>query len=94
CTAYREAMDYINMHAPQGSVVSIWGPVPSARRYARDDLVVEEEGTGRLTVDFALGCKWMLDNPAFFTGFEDIYQVSRAGASLAEVKARPGLVDQ
>lgn len=91
CTSYREAMSYVNAHAPPEAVVAVWGPVSSAETFAREDLVVRGEGASEEEIDFALGCKWMLNNPAFFQGFEPVHRVTRAGAMLAEVKVRPGV---
>jgi hypothetical protein len=38
CTSYREAMAYIDAHAPQGALVSIFEPYDVAAPYARPDL--------------------------------------------------------
>jgi len=39
-TSYKEAMEYINQNAPEGTQVIVWGSRPLAKIYARSDLIV------------------------------------------------------
>ena len=88
CTAYREAMQYVNEVAPEGALVYVWGPYYSAEPFARNDLHVRPEG-GAKTPDYALNCGKGLRNPNFYASWDVVHTVSREGTILSEVKA-PG----
>jgi hypothetical protein len=86
CTAYREAMQYVNEVAPEGSLVYVWGPYYSAEPFARSDLDVRLEG-GAETPDYAINCGKGLRNPNFYATWDVIHTVSRQGTVFAQVKA-------
>ena len=91
CTAYREAMQYVNEVAPEGALVYVWGPYYSAEPFARSDLHVRLEGGGE-TPDYALNCGKGLRNPNFYASWDVVHTVSREGTILSEVKT-PGNPD-
>jgi len=88
CTSYREAMLHVDQVAPKGSTVGVWGPIAAAADFARPDLIIVSDD-GTQDVQYALGCKRVLDYLPFHPGFDVVYQVKRDSAVLAVVKEAP-----
>jgi len=88
CTAYRQAMLYVNNTAPKDSTVAVWGPLAAAADFARQDLIVaSDDGAGK--PDYVLGCKRALDDKQFYPGYVTTFEVTRDSAVLAVVKRKP-----
>jgi hypothetical protein len=87
CTSYRDAMDYVNEHAGEGTLVAVNDPLSPARTFARPDLIVKVAPTAD-PPDFALVCdeRHMMDR--FYPEMDTVFVVTVDGVSLAEVKQR------
>lgn len=93
CTAYREAMEYVNQEAPQGARIAVWPHVQAARPFARSDLTVYPDGEGNSYPDYSIQCK--VDINANIPAISDlygeypiVYEVKRGEAKLAVVRKR------
>jgi hypothetical protein len=84
CTAYREAMVFVNAVAPANASVAVWGPVSAASPFAREDLKVS--GTSASDPDFAIGCKWAVLEKGFFPDLDVVFEVKRGRGVFAVVK--------
>jgi len=89
CTSYRETMEYLNDEALEGALIYAWGPYRAAETFARDDLVIRPEG-GTERPDFAIVCGRGLMNPNFYAGWDVVFEVTRQGTIMSQVKAQPG----
>jgi len=87
CTSVREAMEFVNLYAPEGADVAVYAPIRIARSYARDDLNVYRDRTSETTPDFAVGCADAVRNEVFFPQMKTVYEVKRGGAVLSLVKS-------
>ena len=89
CTSYREAVEYVNRHAPDASRVVAWGPTTTARIFARSDLLIMTEAEVEETPDYALACDNALYNSGYYTTFETLYEVKVDGAVISRIKKAP-----
>jgi hypothetical protein len=96
CTSLREAMRYINEHAPASAGIAVTGPEASARAYARQDLRIRDDDEVLTNPEFQpwaiVGCNMSTIDPAFFPEAPTLLTVEREGIPLAIVKllAAPG----
>jgi hypothetical protein len=88
CTSYREAMAIVNQDAPEGAEIGVWGPLMSAKEFAREDLVVELVEDFNHEPDYVLGCWLALQDEDFYSNMTTLLQVDRAGAVFGIVKAK------
>jgi hypothetical protein len=89
CTSFREAMGYVDDHAPPGAEIGVTGALTNATPFARDDLTLYLDRPGRTTPDLGLTCK-QGDVSRLFPGLHDVYVVHRGAAVLAVVKGPGG----
>lgn len=47
-TSYKEDVDYINLVAPSGATVIVWGPAHNVEQYARKDIIVQKYHKGKV----------------------------------------------
>ena len=85
CTSYRELVEQLNLRAPAGSTVAIWGPVEAAASSARSDLVAELTDINWEEAAFRMACGRGLLDEGYFAGTETLYEVRRSGALLGRV---------
>ncbi len=89
CTSYREAVEYLNLHAPQGAVVDVRGPFQSALDFARPDLVMRPDYNPAPHPDYALMCQIDVLGDGFQGTLPIVYRVTRGRAVLAVVRGSP-----
>lgn len=89
CTSYKEAMEYINRQAPPNTTVFAWGPAQAAHTFARADITVFSDINVGSEPDYAIACDAALHNDSYYGEYGLEYEVSKAGAVLGRVKARP-----
>jgi hypothetical protein len=88
CTAFRETMTYVDLHAPQGADIGVAGAMTSAVPYARPDLNLYLDRPGKTTPDLGIACH-RGEAADLFPGLNTVFFVRRGSAVLAVVKA-PG----
>jgi hypothetical protein len=90
CTSLREAMRYVNEHAPASAGIAVTGPEASARAFAREDLRIRDDAEILTSPDFQpwaiVGCNLSLVNPDFFPDAPVLFIVEREGVPLTVVK--------
>lgn len=86
CTAYREAMSYVNERAQPGEEIIAWGPERVARSFARPDLEVLATNAAVDSPDFILTCDRAILEDWFYTDVPVVHVVGRGEAIYAEVK--------
>jgi hypothetical protein len=90
CTSLREAMEYVNDHAPPSAGIAVTGPESSALAFAREDLRVRDDAEIASDADFQpwaiVMCNLATVNPAFFPDAPVLLTVERDGVPLAVVK--------
>ena len=86
CTAYREAMGYVNQHATSNAIIQAWGPYDAANAFAREDVKVYPLGVG--SPQYILGCDQAVIEPDFFNDWVEVYEVSKLGVQLGTVRAQ------
>jgi hypothetical protein len=94
-TSFREAVEYINQHAPQNAhlIVFAAGNIDRITRYARPDLIIDSINSTRF--DPAIGYSYAIVSTRGdrdlknFTDWQTLYTVDRDGNVLAIVKQRP-----
>jgi hypothetical protein len=89
CTAYRDAMAYVNAHAPSGARITALGPQAVAREFAREDLEVFGEEVIEGQPAFALVCTRVLEGVPYYPDWEVVHVVGRGRAAFALVKIPP-----
>jgi hypothetical protein len=88
CTSFREVMDYVNEVAPNAASVAMWGGITTSRPFARADLELYSDRMNTTDPDYAIGCKYALENPDFFPELDSIYEIRRGEALLAVIKQK------
>jgi hypothetical protein len=90
CTSLREAMEYVNAHAPPSAGIAVTGPLASASAFAREDLRVRDDSEMASTSEFEpwaiLACNLETVNPGYFPDAPVLWTVERDGTPLAVVK--------
>ena len=86
CTAYREAMGYVNQHATSNAVIQAWGPYEAANAFAREDVKVYPLDVG--SPQYVLGCDQAVIETDFFNDWVEVYEVGKVGVQLGTVKAQ------
>jgi hypothetical protein len=90
CTSLREAMSYVNAHAPPSAGIAVTGPESAALAFAREDLRVKDDAEILTDPDFQptmiIGCAWATIEPGFFPEAPLLWTVEREGVPLAIVK--------
>jgi hypothetical protein len=90
CTSLREAMTYVNAHAPASAGIAVSGPDANAIAFAREDLRVKQDSEMLTNENFqpvmVVGCAWATINPAYFPDAPVVWTVEREGVPLAVVK--------
>jgi hypothetical protein len=81
-------MAFVNQDAPEGAEIGVWGPLMSAKEFAREDLVVELVEDFNHEPDYVLGCWLALQDEDFYSNMTTLLQVDRAGAVFGIVKAK------
>lgn len=89
CTSYRQAVGYLNQHAPIGAVVDVRGPFESARDFARPDLKMYPDYKPAPDPDFALMCRVDVSGDGYQAQLPVVYRVTRGQAVLAVVRGSP-----
>jgi hypothetical protein len=89
CTSYREAVRYLNLHAPQGAVVDVRGPFQSAVDFARADLDMHPDFRPAPNPDYALMCQIDILGDGYQGNLPIVYRVTRGRAVLAVVRGSP-----
>jgi hypothetical protein len=96
CTSFREAMQYVNTHAPPSAGIAVTGPLASASAFARVDLRVRDDAEMATGSDFEpwaiLACNLETVNPDYYPDAPVLWTVERDGTPLAVVK-RLGTTD-
>ncbi|HSF82823.1 MAG TPA: hypothetical protein VLA49_16430 [Anaerolineales bacterium] len=89
-TSYREAIEYVNEVAPNGSEVMVWGPDHIVSNYARQDLFIKEYSRGNLqdarTASYAIISTRHNKDQSLFPESESLFWVGRGGGFFAVVK--------
>ena len=86
CTAYREAMGYVNQHAISNAIIQAWGPYEAASSFAREDVKVYPLGVG--SPQYVLGCDQVVIETDFFNDWVEVYEVGKLGVQLGTVKVQ------
>ncbi|MGH2605263.1 MAG: hypothetical protein ACRDG5_01605, partial [Anaerolineales bacterium] len=86
CTAYREAVAYVNRVAPLGAMVVVFGPDTVARSYARPDLDIRADWEPAANPDYVLACGLALSSSWFYGDLPIVFDVRRGEALMATVK--------
>jgi hypothetical protein len=90
CTSLREAMIFVNEHAPSSAGIAVNGPEDNAIPFAREDLRVRDQSVMATDEDFQpvmlVGCAWATLSPSFFPEAPVLWTVEREGVPLAVVK--------
>jgi hypothetical protein len=86
CTSYREAVTFLNLHAPKGAVVDVRGPFRSAVDFARPDLDMHPDFQPSPTPDYALMCQIDILGNGYHGNLPVVYRVTRGKAVLAVVR--------
>lgn len=89
CTSFREAMVYIDDHAPPGGEIGVAGALTDAAPFARDDLTLYLDRSGKSMPDLGLMCQSGAVG-RFFPGLQDVFVVKRGMAVLAVVRGPGG----
>lgn len=89
CTSLREAMEYIDEEAPIGGVVAVTGAMTSASGFARGDITLTLDRSGKTTPDLGLVCQHRVELHTF-PDYKDVFTVRRGAAVLAVVKGPGG----
>ncbi|MGB2894714.1 MAG: hypothetical protein WBB65_00945 [Anaerolineales bacterium] len=92
CISYKEAIEYLNDTAPFASRVVVWGPIQSARTFAREDLILLDDSDKVAYPEYTLACDRLLFSEDFFPSFNVLHQVNESGAILSEIKVAPDLI--
>jgi hypothetical protein len=86
CTSYKQAMEYINVHAPPDAAVLVRGPFVSAADFARPDLKMHPDFQPVPNPDYALLCQVDVLGDGFQGDLPVVYRVTRGRAVLAVVR--------
>jgi hypothetical protein len=86
CTAFREAMDFVNKVAHPEALVAFEPWISTAAPFARQDLQLIEGDSAALEPDFGLACRRVVRQ--VFPEMETVYEVRADGALLAVVRQR------
>lgn len=87
CTAYRQAIEFVNAEAEEGDSVLVSGPDHTARTFAHEDLIIYADGDGMPEVDYALACDRTLRWDRFYPEMDVVFSVHKGPAEYAQVKA-------
>ena len=87
CTAYRQAIEFVNAEAEKGDRVLVSGPDHITRTFAREDLVIYADWESVPEVDFALACSRTLRWDRFYPDMDVVFSVHRGPAEYARVKS-------
>ena len=87
CTAYRQAIEFVNAEAEDGARVLVSGPDHLARTFARDDLIIYADWESVPEVDYALACGRTLKRDWLYADMDVVFLVHRGPAEYARVKA-------
>ncbi len=89
-TSYKEAAEYLNANAPQGSLVVVVGPDHIVDHYARPDLVIQEYSkrnpVGKDEPFYAVLLSRHNKDQTLFPEGEPIHSIGRQGAVYAVIK--------
>ncbi len=88
CISLKEAMDFVNLTAPPGSILRILGPVQSAAPYVREDLRRHSLRTPISKADIVAVCPLEPRRQWDSSAFKIVYEVTRGRAVLTEVWQR------
>ncbi|HET7010072.1 MAG TPA: hypothetical protein VFI11_04800, partial [Anaerolineales bacterium] len=90
CTSLREAMEFVNEHAPASAAIAVTGPESNAAAFAREDLRVRDDAEMATNPDFEpwaiMACSLPTIDPDFFPDAPVLWTVEREGVPLAIVK--------
>lgn len=90
CTSYREAMDWVDTHAPKGAVVEVGngGVIGQVWQFARSDLTLVKwgEANAQHSPTLAVVCDGKGGNLHVLPNALTLMKIERNGAVLAEVK--------
>jgi hypothetical protein len=86
CTAFRQAMAYVNKVAPEGARLAFGASYRTALPFARPDLILPNTPDSAPPA-IAMACRRDVYDDAFKPGMSIIYEVRIQGALLAIVKA-------
>jgi hypothetical protein len=90
CTSLREAMEYVNGHAPSSAGIAVTGPESNAIAFAREDLRVRDDAEMLRDSAFQpwaiLACNLPTIDPTFFPEAPVLLTVEREGVPLAVLK--------
>ncbi len=87
CTAYRQAIEFVNVEAEEGARVLVSGPDHLARTFAREDLIIYADWESVPEVDYALACSRTLRWDRFYPDMDVVFSVHRGPGEYASVKA-------
>ena len=87
CTAYRQAIEFVNAEAEEGARVLVSGPDHITRTFAREDLIIYSDWESVPEVEYALACSRSLGGDWFYSDMEVVFSVHRGPAEYARVKA-------
>jgi len=87
CTAYRQAIEFVNAEAEEGDSVLVSGPDHTARTFAHKDLIIYADGDGMPEVEYALACDRTLRWDRFYPYMDVVFSVHKGPAEYAQVKA-------
>ena len=85
-TSYREATEYLNVHAPAGSRIAVWGADHIVKRYARQDLEISDLNKADTPQDFAMISTRHDKDLELFPDEPIVFQIGRDGAIFTVVK--------
>lgn len=87
CTAYRQAIEFVNAEARNGVRVLVSGPDHITRTFAREDLSIYADWESVPEVEYALACSRSLAGDWFYPDMDVVFSVHRGSAEYARVKA-------
>lgn len=88
CTSYREAIEWVNSSAPEGSEVRVYGPDINPTTYGREDLIIVPDWIPAELPDYYLLCTSLTPRPGIEPNLEHLHSVERRGTVLAEIYGR------